>query len=199
MRFSFSSSSPIRTGIIWSLSGLVGRLAGGGAYGSVLTLFVKKIPPGWRLFVVEKPRNSWRSEDEPQAHAPPPVAVLGPEGHLGVGQGPAVHRETAADAAHGGRRRGAARGVPVIAAAQPQFLRGVRLGPERDLPQVPQRNPGLGEAHVSRNQRSPRHVDGGAEPDLPIQLNQAAGRGELRLEQVPARQSALAQAAWLRG
>jgi hypothetical protein len=52
MRFSFSSSSPIRTGIIWSLSGLVGRLAGGGAYGSVLTLFVKKIPPGWRLFVV---------------------------------------------------------------------------------------------------------------------------------------------------
>src|SRR4029079_524941 len=141
MRFSFSSSSPIRTGIIWSLSGLVGRLAGGGAYGSVLTLFFKKIPLGWGLFVAEKPRNS-RSEDEPQPHAPPAVAILGPEGHLGVGQGAAVHRETAADAAHGGRRRSPARGVPVIAAAQPQFLRGVRLGPERDLPQIPQRNPG---------------------------------------------------------
>src|SRR5690242_13365496 len=102
MRFSFSSSSPIRTGIFRSLSGLVGRLAGGGAYRSVLTLFVKKIPLGWRLFVAQKPRNLGRSEDEPHANAPAAVAVLGPEGPLGVGQGSAINRETAADAAQRG-------------------------------------------------------------------------------------------------
>src|SRR6266498_993852 len=107
MRFSFSSSSPMRTGIVRYKSRWGRQLS----YISD-TFCQAKIT----------------LKHEPQTNAPPPVATRRSEAHLGIRRGLAVHRVTGPDRSYGSRtglslpRRsagGAKAGVPMHPPAHP--------------------------------------------------------------------------------
>src|SRR5437870_6974779 len=99
MRFSFSSSSPMRTGISYK-----------SRWGRQLSYITD-------TFCQAKTTL----EHQAQADAPPPVAVRRPEADLGIRHDRPVHRVTGADACNWGgadlpRRRGRATkagGIPV--------------------------------------------------------------------------------------
>src|SRR5262245_29795083 len=98
MRFSLSSSSPMRTGIVFFfVLTFAGIRAGGNGYGNALTLFVKLI-------------------NETQADSPASIALFGTEADLGVCPDRSIDRETAPDRADGGRT---SRCVPMQPPSEP--------------------------------------------------------------------------------
>src|SRR5689334_22922897 len=144
MRFSLSSSSPMRTGIVY----IWRSRAGGNSYGSALTFFVK-------LINVTEP------------HSPPAIARVRAKTDLGISPQRPVNGKTAPHATD--RRGPAAGGVPVQAAANPDLLVRMRLHPERGIPPHPRRGRRPRQIGVPRDDQVLPRVNRNSSPNNAIQ------------------------------